>query len=182
MTHFRVDPPGINKEDRKHRSSYRRELTGAKFPNEQVRSMIGIVLVSHGRLGAEFRAALEHVAGPQKQIESIAIWPDDDIEQRRQDIISAVTKVDDGAGVVVLTDMFGGTPCNLAISVMDGSAVEVIAGVNLAMLIRLASVRETSSLEQAVIQAQDAASKYFYVASHVLGAKPAQIAHARGHE
>jgi mannose PTS system EIIA component len=110
------------------------------------------------------------------------IWPDDDIEQRRQDIISAVTKVDDGAGVVVLTDMFGGTPCNLAISVMDGSAVEVIAGVNLAMLIRLASVRETSSLEQAVIQAQDAASKYFYVASHVLGAKPAQIAHARGHE
>lgn len=110
MTHFRVDPPGINKEDRKHRSSYRRELTGAKSPNEQVRSMIGIVLVSHGRLGAEFRAALEHVAGPQKQIESIAIWPDDNIEQRRQEIISSVAKVDDGAGVVVLTDMFGGTP------------------------------------------------------------------------
>jgi mannose PTS system EIIA component len=178
MTHFRVDPPGINKEDRKHRSSYRRELTGAKFPNEQVRSMIGIVLVSHGRLGAEFRAALEHVAGPQKQIESIAIWPDDDIEQRRQDIISAVAKVDGGAGVVVLTDMFGGTPSNLAISVMNGSAVEIIAGVNLAMLIKLASVRESSSLEQAVIQAQDAASKYIYVASQVLGAKPAQIEHA----
>ena len=181
MTHSRIDPPGINKGERKQRSSSRHERTGAKFPNKQVRSMVGIVLVSHGRLGAEFRAALEHVAGPQKQIESIAIWPDDDIEQRRQDIISAVTKVDDGAGVVVLTDMFGGTPSNLAISVMNGSAVEVIAGVNLAMLIKLAAVRETSSLEQAVIQAQDAASKYFYVASQVLGAQPAQIEHAQQH-
>jgi len=179
MAHFRIDPPGINKGERKQRSSSRHEWTGAKSPKEQVRSMVGIVLVSHGRLGAEFRAALEHVAGPQKQIESIAIEPDDDIEERRQDIISAITKVDDGAGVVVLTDMFGGTPSNLAISVMSGSAVEVIAGVNLAMLIRLASARETSSLEQAVIQAQDAASKYFYVASQVLGAQPAQIEHAR---
>ena len=116
MTHFRIDPPGINKGDRKHRSFSRHEWTGTKLPNKQVRSIIGIVLVSHGRLGAEFRAALEHVAGPQKQIESVAIGPDDDIEERRQDIISAITKVDDGAGVVVLTDMFGGTPSNLAIS------------------------------------------------------------------
>jgi PTS system mannose-specific IIA component len=146
--------------------------TGTKFPNEQVRSMIGIVLVTHGRLAAEFRAALEHVVGPQKQIESIAIGPDDDIEQRRQDIVSAVTKVDSGAGVVVLTDMFGGTPSNLAISIMNGSNIEVIAAVNLPMLIKLASVRETSSLEQAVIQAQDAGRKYIYVASRVLGAKP----------
>jgi PTS system mannose-specific IIA component len=181
MTHFRIDPPGINKGERKQLSSSRHERTGAKFPNKQVRSMVGIVLVSHGRLGAEFRAALEHVAGPQKQIESIAIEPDDDIEERRQDIISAITKVDDGAGVVVLTDMFGGTPSNLAISVMNGSAVEVIAGVNLAMLIKLAAVRETSSLEQAVIQAQDAGSKYIYVASQVLGAQPAQIEHAQQH-
>jgi mannose PTS system EIIA component len=128
--------------------------TGAKFPNEEVRSMIGIVLVAHGHLGAEFRTALEHVLGPLKQIESIAIGLDDDIELRRQDIISDVTKVDDGAGVVVLTDMFGGTPSNLAISVMSNSVVEVIAGVNLAMLIKLASVRETSSLEQSVIQGQ----------------------------
>jgi len=126
--------------------------------------MIGIVLVTHGRLAAEFRAALEHVVGPQKQIESIAIGPDDDIEQRRQDIVSAVTKVDSGAGVVVLTDMFGGTPSNLAISIMNGSNIEVIAAVNLPMLIKLASVRETSSLEQAVIQAQDAGRKYIYVA------------------
>ena len=144
--------------------------TGTKFPNEQVRSMIGIVLVTHGRLAAEFRAALEHVVGPQEQIESITIGPDDDIDQRRQDIVSAVTKVDSGAGVVVLTDMFGGTPSNLAISIMNGSNIEVIAAVNLPMLIKFASVRE--SLEQAVIQAQDAGRKYIYVASRVLGAKP----------
>ncbi len=144
---------------------YRHEV-----PHEQVRSMIGIVLVTHGRLTAELRAALEHVVGPQKQIELIAIDPDDDIEQRRQDIVSAVTKVDSGAGV--LTDMFGGTPSNLAISIMNGSNIEVIAAVNLPVLIKLASVRETSSLEQAVIQAQDAGRKYIYVAKRVLGAKP----------
>jgi mannose PTS system EIIA component len=137
--------------------------------------MIGIVLVTHGRLAAEFRAALEHVAGPQKQIESIAIGPDDDIEQRRQEIISAVTKVDSGVGAVLLTDLFGGTPCNLAISIMNGSNIEVIAGVNLAMLIKLAAVRETSSFEQAVIEAQDAGRKYIYVASQILGAKPAHV-------
>ena len=152
--------------------------TGTKFLNEQVRSMIGIVLVTHGRLAAEFRAVLEHVAGPQKQIESIAIGSDDDIEPRRQDIVSAVTKVDSGAGVVVLTDMFGGTPSNLAISIMNGSNIEVIAAVNLPMLIKLASVRETSSLEQAVIQAQDAGRKYIYAASRVLGAKPDRVRHA----
>ena len=102
--------------------------------------MIGIVLVTHGRLASEFRAALEHVVGPQKQIESVGIGPDDDIEQRRQDIISAVAQVDGGAGVVVLTDMFGGTPSNLAISIMNGANIEVIAGVNLPMLIKLATV------------------------------------------
>jgi PTS system mannose-specific IIA component len=133
--------------------------------------MIGIVLVTHGRLAAELRAALEHVVGPQKQIESIAIGPDDDIEERRQEIISAAAKVDSGAGVVVLTDMFGGTPSNLAISIMNGANVEVIAGVNLPMLIKLASVREISSLDQAVIQAQDAGRKYIYVASRILSGK-----------
>ena len=96
--------------------------------------MIGIVLVTHGRLASEFRAALEHVVGPQKQIESVTIGADDDIEQRRQDIVSAAAKVDSGAGVVVLTDMFGGTPSNLAISIMNGSNIEVIAAVNLPML------------------------------------------------
>ncbi|MCI0465466.1 MAG: PTS sugar transporter subunit IIA [Beijerinckiaceae bacterium] len=133
--------------------------------------MIGIVLVTHGRLAAEFRAALEHVVGPQKQIESIAIGPDDDIEQRRQDIISAAGKVDSGAGVIVLTDMFGGTPSNLAISIMNGANIEVIAGINLPMLIKLASVRDSSNLEQAVLQAQDAGRKYIYIASRVLTGK-----------
>ncbi len=103
--------------------------------------MIGLVLVAHGRLAAEFRAALEHVVGPQSQIETVSIGPDDDIERRRQDIVDAVARVDDGSGVVVLTDMFGGTPSNLAISVMAAGKVEVIAGVNLPMLIKLASVR-----------------------------------------
>jgi len=137
--------------------------------------MIGIVLVTHGRLAAEFRAALAHVVGPQKQIESIAIGPDDDSKQRRQDIVSAITRVDSGAGVVVLTDMFGGTPSNLAISIMNGSNIEVIAAVNLPMLIKLASVRETSSLEQAVIQAKEAGRKYICVASQFLDATPDRV-------
>jgi mannose PTS system EIIA component len=136
-----------------------------------VRSMIGMVLVAHGHLASEFRAALEHVVGPQKQIVSISIGPEDDMEQRRKEIIEAVKKVDAGDGVVVLTDMFGGTPSNLAISVMNGGNVEVVAGINLPMLIKLASVRDASSLEQAVMQAQDAGRKYIYIASRVLGGK-----------
>ncbi len=139
--------------------------------NEPVRSMIGMVLVTHGHLATEFRAALEHVVGPQKQIATVSIGPDDDMEQRRRDILDAVKEVDAGAGVVVLTDMFGGTPSNLAISVMNGGQIEVVAGINLPMLIKLASVRDMASLEQAVIQAQDAGRKYIYVASRVLGGK-----------
>ncbi len=111
---------------------------------------------------------MEHVVGPQKQLESVSIGADDNIEQRRQDIVTAAAKVDSGAGVVVLTDMFGGTPSNLAISIMDSANIEVIAGVNLPMLIKLASVRESCNLDQAVIQAQDAGRKYIYVASRVL--------------
>lgn len=133
--------------------------------------MIGMVLVAHGHLATEFRAALEHVVGPQKRIASISIGAEDDMEQRRKDIIAAVKEVDAGDGVVVLTDMFGGTPSNLAISVMNGGHIEVVAGINLPMLIKLASVRDTASLEQAVIQAQDAGRKYIYVASRVLGGK-----------
>ncbi|HXW70353.1 MAG TPA: PTS sugar transporter subunit IIA [Methylocella sp.] len=131
--------------------------------------MIGIVLVTHGRLASEFRAALEHVVGPQKQIESVSIGPEDDIEQRRQEIIAAVAKVDGGSGVIVLTDMFGGTPSNLAISIMNGQNIEVIAGINLPMLIKLASIRDNTSLPQAAAQAQDAGRKYIYVASKFLG-------------
>jgi PTS system mannose-specific IIA component len=133
--------------------------------------MIGMVLVTHGHLATEFRAALEHVVGPQKQIVSISIGPEDDMERRRREIIDAIAEADTGDGVVVLTDMFGGTPSNLAISVMNGGKVEVLAGVNLPMLIKLASVRESTPLEQAVLQAQDAGRKYVYIASRVLNAK-----------
>jgi len=133
--------------------------------------MIGLVLVTHGRLAVEFRAALEHVVGPQTQIEAVTIGPDDDVEQRRKDIIEAVKRVDTGDGVVILTDMFGGTPSNLAISVMNGGKTEVVAGINLPMLIKLASVRGECDLDKAVIQAQDAGRKYINVASRVLAGK-----------
>ena len=133
--------------------------------------MIGMVLVTHGHLATEFRAALEHVVGPQKQVATVSIGPEDDMEQRRKDILDAVKHVDSGGGVVILTDMFGGTPSNLAISVMNGGHVEVVAGINLPMLIKLASVRDAASLEQAVIQAQDAGRKYIYIASRVLSGK-----------
>ena len=133
--------------------------------------MIGMVLVTHGYLATEFRAALEHVVGPQKQLQTVTIGPADDMEERRKDIIAAVAAVETGDGVVVLTDMFGGTPSNLAISVMDAAKVDVVAGINLPMLIKLASVREDSTLDQAVIQAQDAGRKYISVASRILSGK-----------
>jgi len=130
--------------------------------------MIGVVIVTHGKLAREFRAALEHVVGPQGQLEAISIGPDDDLDQRRRDMLKAVARVDSGSGVVVLTDMFGGTPSNLAISAMDRSNVEVIAGVNLPMLVKLASVRGECGLEEAIAQAQDAGRKYISVASQIL--------------
>lgn len=130
--------------------------------------MIGLVLVTHGQLATEFRAALEHVVGRQGQFETIAIGPDDDMERRRQDILDAVHAVDNGHGVILLTDMFGGTPSNLAISVMEAGRVEVIAGVNLPMLIKLASVRGEKPLEDAIQGAQEAGRKYINVASQVL--------------
>jgi PTS system mannose-specific IIA component len=133
--------------------------------------MIGLVLVTHGRLAAEFRAALEHVVGPQRQIETVAIAPDDNIDSRRQEILDAVQKVDSGDGVAILTDMFGGTPSNLAISVMNAPNVEVVAGINLPMLVKLASVRSEKPLSEAVTCAQEAGRKYINVASHVLAGK-----------
>ena len=130
--------------------------------------MIGLVLVTHGALAVEFKSALEHVVGPQEQIETICIGPDDDMEARREDIINAVGTANSGDGVVILTDMFGGTPSNLAISVMEQTRAEVIAGLNLPMLIKLASVRSRQSLEDAVACAQEAGRKYISVASYVL--------------
>jgi PTS system mannose-specific IIA component len=127
-----------------------------------------MVLVTHGRLAAEFVAALEHVVGPQRNIAAVCIGPEDDMEKRRQDILRCVSEVDAGSGVVLLTDMFGGTPSNLAISVMDKAKIEVIAGINLPMLIKLASLRQSETLANAVRGAQEAGRKYINVASQLL--------------
>ena len=134
------------------------------------KTMIGLIIVTHGNLAREFAAALEHVVGPQQQIATISIAPNDDMEERRNAIIAAVKKVEGGDGVIILTDMFGGTPSNLAISVMDSGSVEVIAGVNLPMLVKLARVREEVALADALKQAQEAGRKYIHVASLVLSA------------
>ncbi len=133
--------------------------------------MIGLVLVTHGGLAREFRAALEHVVGPQDRIATVSIGPDDDVEQRRRDIVAAVDEVADGAGVILLTDMFGGTPSNLAISVMDEGEIEVVAGINLPMLVKLASVRADRPIDEAIAEAREAGRKYISIASQVLNDK-----------
>ena len=133
--------------------------------------MIGLVLVTHGRLAEEFRNAVEHVVGAQEHFETVAIGPDDDMEQRRRDIIAAVERADTGAGVIVLTDMFGGTPSNLSISVMESGRVEIIAGVNLPMLIKLSGVRKNDDMAQALAEAQAAGRKFINVASQLLTGK-----------
>jgi PTS system mannose-specific IIA component len=130
--------------------------------------MIGVVIVTHGNLAKEFRLALEHVVGPQEQIATICIQPDDDMEERRHAILEAISAVNRGDGCVLLTDMFGGTPSNLAISVMDDAHVEVIAGINLPMLVKLARVREECTMQEAIKLAQEAGRKYIHVASQVL--------------
>ena len=130
--------------------------------------MIGLVIVTHGRLAEEFLFAMEHVVGRQRAVETVCIGAEDDMERRRQDILEAVDRVDDGSGVILLTDMFGGTPSNLAISVMEQTRAEVIAGLNLPMLIKLASVRGRENLQTCVAYAQEAGRKYISVASYVL--------------
>ena len=130
--------------------------------------MIGVVLVTHGRLADEFIAALEHVVGPQENMASICIESDDDIDTCRADIMSAVATVDTGNGVILLTDMFGGTPSNLAISVMEQAKVEVVAGINLPMLIKLATARDEGTLKEIAACAQEAGRKYINVASTLL--------------
>jgi PTS system mannose-specific IIA component len=137
--------------------------------NELTTQMIGLVLVTHGRLADEFVTAMEHVVGPQKQVRTVAIGPDDDMEARRGDIRGAIADVDAGRGVIVLTDLFGGTPSNLAISLMERGRVEVIAGINLPMLIRLESARRKLGVAAAVAAAREAGRKYISVASEVLG-------------
>ena len=135
--------------------------------------MIGLVLVTHGRLATEFVVAMEHVVGPQRAIAPICIGPDDDMESRRTDIANAIAEVDSGRGVIVLTDLFGGTPSNLAISLMKPGNVEVIAGINLPMLIRLEGARRTMNVIDAVAAAREAGRKYISVASEVLGEQAA---------
>lgn len=132
--------------------------------------MIGLVLVTHGNLAKEFVSAMLHVVGPQEQVASVCIGPEDDMESRRQEILQKVGEADSGDGVVVLTDMFGGTPSNLAISIMDKAKVEILAGINLPMLIKIASLRKDKSLKETVLGAQEAGKKYINVASQILGA------------
>ncbi|MFY9642360.1 MAG: PTS sugar transporter subunit IIA [Rhodomicrobium sp.] len=132
--------------------------------------MIGLIVVTHGNLAREFVAALEHVVGPQQQIKAISIFPNDDMEERRNAILEGAKSVSTGDGVIILTDMFGGTPSNLSISVMESGSIEVIAGVNLPMLVKLARIREEAQLPEALKQAQDAGRKYIHVASLVLNA------------
>ncbi len=130
--------------------------------------MIGLVLVTHGHLADEFVKALEHIVGPQQQIRTVCIDPDDDMEKRRKEILKGVSSVDAGDGVVILTDMFGGTPSNLAISIMERTKIEVVAGLNLPMLIKLASRRDKDDVVTAVAAAREAGRKYINVASQLL--------------
>lgn len=132
--------------------------------------MIGLVLVTHGNLAKEFISALQHVVGPQEQVEAVCIGPSDHIDERRDELLKKMKKVDSGSGVILLTDMFGGTPSNLAISALGQANVEVIAGINLPMLIKLASLRKDKNIVDAVEGAQEAGKKYINVASKLLSA------------
>lgn len=131
--------------------------------------MIGLVLVTHGNLAKEFVSAMQHVVGPQEQVETVCIGPDDDMEMRRSEILTKVNETNSGEGVVLLTDMFGGTPSNLAISMMDRANVEILAGINLPMLIKIASLRKDHSMKDTIEGAQDAGKKYINIASQLLG-------------
>lgn len=138
--------------------------------NNTTNKLIGLVLVTHGNLALEFISAMQHVVGKQENVAAVCIGPEDDMEMRRQEILDKVSEVDSGVGVIVLTDMFGGTPSNLAISIMDRANVEIIAGVNLPMLIKIATLRKEKNLKEAVSGAQEAGKKYINVASQLLGA------------
>ena len=132
--------------------------------------MIGLILVTHGRLAEEFVSAMEHVVGPQTAIATVCIGPSDDMEKRREEIAAAIAQVDAGAGAIILTDLFGGTPSNLAISLLETGRVEVIAGINLPMLIRLAGARKSMDVSDAVKAARDAGKSYITIASEFLSA------------
>jgi PTS system mannose-specific IIA component len=137
--------------------------------------MIGLILVTHGRLADQFVEAMEHVVGPQDGIVTVCIGPNDDMEQRRTDIAEAIVAVDSGTGVIILTDLFGGTPSNLAISLLETGRIEVIAGINLPMLIRLAGARKTMDVSAAVLAARNAGRNYITIASELLGQDSAPV-------
>lgn len=139
------------------------------MPTDKSLPLLGMVLVTHGQLAAEMVTAMEHVVGPQRSIATVCIGPNDNMEMRRDEIAAAIRKVDGGRGVIMLTDLFGGTPSNLAISLLEQGKTEVIAGVNLPMLIRLESARKTMDLRAAVLAAKEAGQKYISVASEMLG-------------
>lgn len=141
----------------------------ARDERTEISRMIGLILVTHGRLADQFVEAMEHVVGPQESIATVCIGPQDDMEQRRAEIAAAIAEVDAGEGVIILTDLFGGTPSNLAISLLDAGRVEVIAGINLPMLIRLAGARKSLGVVAAVEAAQTAGRNYITVASELLG-------------
>ncbi|WP_324739745.1 PTS sugar transporter subunit IIA [Tsuneonella sp. CC-YZS046] len=131
--------------------------------------MIGMILVTHGHLAEEFVQAMEHVVGKQEAVITVCIGPNDDMERRRNEIRDAIAKVDSGEGAIILTDLFGGTPSNLAISLMQAGKVEVIAGINLPMLIRLAGARKTMDIKEAIVAAREAGRNYITIASEFLG-------------
>lgn len=132
--------------------------------------MLGLVLVTHGNLANEFISAMQHVVGRQEQIETVCIGPEDNMEARREEILRKVEQVNSGDGTLVLTDLFGGTPSNLAISIMDKAKVEILAGINLPMLIKIASLRKEKGLKETALGAQEAGKKYINIASQLLGA------------
>ena len=142
------------------------------MPTDKALPLLGMVLVTHGRLAEEMVHAMEHVVGPQRGIATVCIGPNDNMETRRREIAAAIRAVDEGRGVIMLTDLFGGTPSNLAISLLENGRTEVIAGVNLPMLIRLESARKAMDLRAAVIAAKEAGQKYISVASEMLGVGP----------
>ncbi len=137
--------------------------------NNYEKKMLGLVLVTHGNLAKEFVSAMEHVVGAQDQVETVCIGPEDNVESRRDEILRKVEKVNTGTGTLVLTDLFGGTPSNLAISIMDKAKVEILAGINLPMLIKIASLRKDKNLKETALGAQEAGKKYINIASQLLG-------------